>query len=297
MRTRDEWFPFSQVKVKYLGNNQAEIDVPDWLARKKGLKEVKLVRESILEATRQGIDLGRDPTVEILEADFLEGFVVQELFNVRMYDEAKDPPRIAKFRKIVKTKSFGKVDGTPVDLFSASAVTQVYDALSKPANQRKYAKMDPVEMISIAYKLLQKGRKAAASRETSQAGAGVKNAMAQAVMGRGAPRKPLGDVGYAGTQEQVKGVRLYPSPDGKDTDVAIPEKFPRAKRAKVWSLLKKRFKVRKLSDVAGSVIGVKPDQVRKALGSMAEIAPVIGALARAAGTAAAGAIAKKVMSK
>ncbi|KKL92167.1 hypothetical protein LCGC14_1887420 [marine sediment metagenome] len=156
------------------------------------------MRENLLEATRRAVDLGRDPTVESLEADFLVGFGRQST------SEAKDPPRIAKFRKIVKTKSFGKVDGTPVDLFSASAVTQVYDALSKPANQKKYAKMDPVEMISIAYKLLQKGRKAATSRETSQAGAGVKNAMAQAVVGRGATRKPLGDVGYAGTQEARK---------------------------------------------------------------------------------------------
>ncbi len=153
------------------------------------------MRENILEATRRAVELGKSPTVETLEADFLKGFGKQST------NEAKDPPRIAKFRKIVKTKSFGKVDGTPVDLFSASAVTQVYDALSKPANQKKYAKMDPVEMISIAYKLLQKGRRAATSRETSQAGAGVKNAMAQAVVGRGAPRKPLGDVGYGGTHE------------------------------------------------------------------------------------------------
>ncbi len=128
------------------------------------------MRENLLEASRRAIDLGRDPTFDELYDDFIESFPLHELLRdfVRTCDEAADPPRIKQFRKIVKTKSFGKVDGTPVDLFSASAVTQVYDALSKPANQRKYAKMDPVEMISIAYKLLQKGRKAASSRETSE---------------------------------------------------------------------------------------------------------------------------------
>ena len=37
---------------------------------------------------------------------------------------------IDDLRKIVKTKSMGKVSGTKVDLFSASAMVQVYDALN-----------------------------------------------------------------------------------------------------------------------------------------------------------------------
>ena len=45
---------------------------------------------------------------------------------------------IDDLRKIVKTKSMGKVSGTKVDLFSASAMVQVYDAL----NDKNRAKVD-----------------------------------------------------------------------------------------------------------------------------------------------------------
>jgi hypothetical protein len=45
---------------------------------------------------------------------------------------------IDDLRKIVKTKSMGKVAGTKVDLFSASAMVQVYDAL----NDKNRAKVD-----------------------------------------------------------------------------------------------------------------------------------------------------------
>ena len=47
---------------------------------------------------------------------------------------------IDDLRKIVKTKSIGKVSGVKVDLFSASAMVKVYDALNSK-NQAKVDKM------------------------------------------------------------------------------------------------------------------------------------------------------------
>ena len=47
---------------------------------------------------------------------------------------------IDDLRKIVKTKSMGKVSGSKVDLFSASAMVQVYDALNDK-NKTKVDKM------------------------------------------------------------------------------------------------------------------------------------------------------------
>ena len=63
-------------------------------------------------------------------------------------DEDKDPvgeelivaAAIDDLRKIVKTKSMGKVSGTKVDLFSASAMVKVFDALNSK-NQAKVEKM------------------------------------------------------------------------------------------------------------------------------------------------------------
>ena len=54
----------------------------------------------------------------------------------KSYNEAA----IDDLRKIVKTKSMGKVSGTQVDLFSASAMVKVYDALNDK-NKKKVEKM------------------------------------------------------------------------------------------------------------------------------------------------------------
>jgi len=65
--------------------------------------------------------------------------------------------RIAAFRKIVEEKQYAKIDGCMVDLFSASAVVQVYDALS-PENQKKYAGYTADKMAKIAFGLIKKSR-------------------------------------------------------------------------------------------------------------------------------------------
>jgi hypothetical protein len=61
--------------------------------------------------------------------------------------------RIAAIRRIVTEGQYAKVDGTMIDLFSASAVIGVYDKLN-PENQAKYAAMPAGKMALVAFKLL-----------------------------------------------------------------------------------------------------------------------------------------------
>lgn len=61
--------------------------------------------------------------------------------------------RIAAIRRIVDEKDYAKVDGVMVDLFSASAIVQVYDALN-PQNQEKYRSLHVAKMAKIAFALV-----------------------------------------------------------------------------------------------------------------------------------------------
>ena len=61
--------------------------------------------------------------------------------------------RIAAVRAIVIEGQYAKVDGCMVDLFSASAIVQVYDALNE-ANRAKFAGLDVRRMADIAFKLI-----------------------------------------------------------------------------------------------------------------------------------------------
>jgi hypothetical protein len=61
--------------------------------------------------------------------------------------------KIELFRRIVKNCACEKVDGTLVDLFSASVVCQVYDAL-KPENQAKFMNRSVTQIALLAYKLI-----------------------------------------------------------------------------------------------------------------------------------------------
>jgi len=71
--------------------------------------------------------------------------------------EATDPPMLKQFRKIVKSKSAGKVGGQMVDMFSASAVVEVYDKLN-PVNKKKLANMSPMQAITTALKVIDRSR-------------------------------------------------------------------------------------------------------------------------------------------
>jgi len=61
--------------------------------------------------------------------------------------------RITAIRRIVEQGQYAKVDGCMIDLFSASAIVKVFDALSE-ANREKYQVMKAPAMAKIAFKLV-----------------------------------------------------------------------------------------------------------------------------------------------
>jgi hypothetical protein len=67
--------------------------------------------------------------------------------------------KLAKLRKIVKEGQYAKVGGYTVDLFSASAILKIYDALS-PANRRKFMDMSIPVMADVTWKLVKNPGKA-----------------------------------------------------------------------------------------------------------------------------------------
>lgn len=66
---------------------------------------------------------------------------------------ANPQDRIDAIRAVVDAKQFAKVDGCMCDLFSASAVVAVYDALSD-ANKAKFASKPFPAMAKIAFQLI-----------------------------------------------------------------------------------------------------------------------------------------------
>ena len=61
--------------------------------------------------------------------------------------------RIAAIRSVVAKGQYAKIDGIMLDLFSASAIIKIYNAIN-PENQAKYREMPVSKMASIAFKLL-----------------------------------------------------------------------------------------------------------------------------------------------
>ncbi|MCA9457388.1 MAG: hypothetical protein KC587_12050 [Nitrospira sp.] len=69
--------------------------------------------------------------------------------------QSADPgiARINALRDIVQSKQYAKIDGIMVDLFSASIVLNVYDALND-SNQAKLRACPIPKMVSISMDLL-----------------------------------------------------------------------------------------------------------------------------------------------
>lgn len=61
--------------------------------------------------------------------------------------------RIAAIREVVNQKQYAKIDGTMIDLFTASVIVQVYDALSFE-NKAKFAAMPAGKMGLLALRLM-----------------------------------------------------------------------------------------------------------------------------------------------
>lgn len=62
---------------------------------------------------------------------------------------------IEKMRKIVADKQAMKINGVMVDMFTASAVVQIYDKVND-GNKKKMEKMKPVQLANLAMKIMRK---------------------------------------------------------------------------------------------------------------------------------------------
>jgi hypothetical protein len=72
------------------------------------------------------------------------------------------PHSVRPICKIVENRQNAKIARSPtdrvsMDLYSASAIMQVYDALS-PANREKFAALPLRKMADVAFKLINKAR-------------------------------------------------------------------------------------------------------------------------------------------
>lgn len=74
---------------------------------------------------------------------------------------------INKMKKIVKNKSAMKIDGVMVDLYTASAVTKIYDIVN-PANKKKMEKMSPQGLATAAFKILGKKESVSEAKATPE---------------------------------------------------------------------------------------------------------------------------------
>ena len=75
----------------------------------------------------------------------------KDIVKEEVLDEAS--PIIAKVKDIAKNKQAAKIDGTTVDLFTASAISQVYDKVND-VNKKKMDGMKIIPLANIAMKLL-----------------------------------------------------------------------------------------------------------------------------------------------
>jgi len=66
--------------------------------------------------------------------------------------------RIDECRRIVDRKSVRIIDGTIVDLWSASTIIGVFDRLEKPENKAKFLTMGIVSMAHVAYKVIERAK-------------------------------------------------------------------------------------------------------------------------------------------
>lgn len=74
---------------------------------------------------------------------------------------------INKMKKIVKDKQAMKIDGVMVDLYTASAVTKIYDKVN-PANKKKMEKMSPQGLATAAFKILGKKESVSEAKATPE---------------------------------------------------------------------------------------------------------------------------------
>ena len=99
-----------------------------------------------------------------LSQNYLEKATNYLLNPVESVNEAKEPDVITQLRDIVKRKTNKKIKDPiskrtmRVDMFTASAVTQVYDAVKKNSSYRKKFESLPLDkMAQLSFKMIKKG--------------------------------------------------------------------------------------------------------------------------------------------
>ena len=81
--------------------------------------------------------------------------------SVNEINEVKEPEVISQLRDIVKGKQNKKIKDPKsgkmmrVDLYSASAITKVYDAINK-SNKDKFGKLSLPKMVNVAFSVIKK---------------------------------------------------------------------------------------------------------------------------------------------
>ena len=131
----------------------------------------KFKRSAKMMKLKLNLDQGRDDTVIVVSGtkknlrDFDSVVRGKSSYGdpstIRHFDEGLkenamlNENTIEKMREIVSKKQAMKVGGVMVDMFTASAVVQIYDKVND-ANKKKMDKMKPQQLANVAYKIMQK---------------------------------------------------------------------------------------------------------------------------------------------
>lgn len=110
-------------------------------------------------------DGGKDEVTREIEAHEDSYVVDTHESDVRGFDcpDAPGKSRIEKFRAIVKAKAVMCIEGQPVDLYSASVVVAVYDALS--TSEKRHTLMSFInigKVVDIAMRVMNRHQEKAA---------------------------------------------------------------------------------------------------------------------------------------
>ena len=81
---------------------------------------------------------------------------LEEVASFEIKEEVElDENVIDKVKKIASEKQAMKIDGVLVDMFTASAISQIYDKVND-ANKKKMEKLPIIKLANLAFKMMQK---------------------------------------------------------------------------------------------------------------------------------------------
>ena len=127
-----------------------------WNELPSGFERDMVIYESVKEATPEEEDEFHRNLDKLVHKTFGHSSDEEKM------NEANEPDIISQLRDIVSKKQNQKLKDPKsgktmrVDLYSASVVTQVYDALKQQSNKDKFVGMGLVGMVNTAFKLMKK---------------------------------------------------------------------------------------------------------------------------------------------